>query len=52
MARFSLQGIPVVMNSDWGDQCFFDSDDSREIRGASCRVGNPQGVLVDSTVDE
>lgn len=51
-AGMTFPGIPDAMKSEWGDQFFFDRDDARDIRGASCGVGDPQGVLIDSTVEE
>jgi len=45
----SFPGIPAEMKDIWGDDFFFQHDESRNIRSDSCGVGTPQGVLEDST---
>jgi len=43
-------GIPQAMKSQWGDNWFFRHDKARsDLRAASCGLGTPQGVIVNST---
>lgn len=42
-------GIPNNVKSDWGDDWFFDHDNSRsDLRASSCGRGTPQGILPNS----
>ncbi|MGH8252173.1 MAG: DNA/RNA non-specific endonuclease [Steroidobacteraceae bacterium] len=48
----SFPGIPDDLKEVWRDDWFFSRKTSRNIRKSSCGVGNPQGVLVNSALEE
>lgn len=48
----SFPGIPDELKEVWRDDWFFSRKTSRNIRKSSCGVGSPQGVLVNSTLEE
>ena len=48
-----FNGIPQSLKSTWNDNWFHDHRGSRsDLRGTSCGIGTPQGILSNSTIQD